>query len=374
MIKQLNNIKTSLKFAGLDAVDVPILADRKPTYNAGNYIKYGPDNAFPDYLASLAQQSTQMSAIIQTITDLVCGEDIEFSMSALTKLKGNNYRQLKRIVRAVANDFALYNGFAIRCIYNRLNEVAQIEYVDFRSLRVSADESYLIFAENWSQGRRCETLEYSFWEDFNPGTDEHNPYECIFYYNPNMRGVYPVPVYQGALRAIQTSVEIDRFHLANIQNGMSASKLVNFIGDNYTDDEKQLIEHKIRENFAGAENAGQILCTFSDSPENAPSVTLLQDDNYDEKFSTLNETTNERIYAGFRINPIIVGIQPKNGGFSKDEYLQASSLYNVTVIRPIQKQIVDAFSTLLGVYNAITIKPLNFGEEEIVDTQEKDIE
>lgn len=369
-MKKTKTNHTSLSFTTLDARDVPQLIDRKNTQNYGQYIRYGEDNSFPDYLSSLYQQSAQMNAIVTTITDFVCGESISFSNEMLVKLRANKRSELTSIFNKCAFDLALFNGFAIKCIFNRLKEIARLEYVDYRCIRVATDETTLLYADTWSQGRRGALQAFSRFEDFICGEDENNPFECIYYYTGNTRGIYPVPSYIGSLRAIETSVQIDRFHLSSIQNNLSSSAIINIIGDNYTDEEKMTIERSFRDNFCGSENASQFMLAFNDSPENKVTVERLSDDGYDAKYQALAKSTRDNIFAGFRINPIICGMQPDNGGFSKDEYLQASSLFNVTVIRPLQKKLVGAFNDMLGLDETISIEAFNFDEETLNEEKE----
>lgn len=348
--------KTSLVFQANDgARDINHLQDRRPSYIAGQWIPYGTSNDFPDYLNMLYTESAQMNSIVDSLVDYICGEDVTFNFTVLA----NNHVSLKRIFRRAVFDKVLYGGYALKLIYNRLGEIAKVEWVDFRNLRFSDDEHTLLYSETWTRGRRGELERYSLFEDFRFGEDPNNAYACIYYDNSNSRYLYPQPLYIGSIRSIETSIQIDKYHFSAIQRNLTASTLININDASYTETEKKEIDRRIRENFTGSENAGSVMVTFNESAENAPTVTRLEDDNTDAKYQALRANTRDNIFIGFRIPPIITGMPPENGGFSKEEYVQAFDLYNTTMVMPLQKQMINAFDDIFGVKESINITPFD---------------
>ncbi len=51
-------------------------------------------------------------------------------------------------------------------------------------------------------------------------------------------------------------------------------------------------------------------------------------------------------------------------GFAEEEFEQAFRLYNMTVVRPIQRVICDTFDKVLGVKDSITIDAFTIDEED----------
>ena len=110
----------TIRFASMpEARDVPQIVDKKPTYTMGEYVPYGRDNKFPDYLSALNINSPLMSAITRTMKDFVFGNGVEFSNDVLLKLIGNNKRNLNLLVKNIVADKVLYDAFAIKLTYNR---------------------------------------------------------------------------------------------------------------------------------------------------------------------------------------------------------------------------------------------------------------
>jgi capsid portal protein len=75
-------------------------------------------------------------------------------------------------------------------------------------------------------------------------------------------------------------------------------------------------------------------------------------------------TTRENIYAGFRINPVLTGLNKTNSGFTGQEFNEAFKLYNKTVIQPAQKEVIDAFEKIFG-RGCMEIKPFTIKFDDL---------
>lgn len=362
-MKEKTKIDVKLSQIPNEARDIQKLVDHRGQKSYSQYIDWGPKNDYGDYLNGLYMECAQMNSIVDTITDYICGEHIEFDTNIRLKLNGNTGSSLRTIYRRIAFDKVLFGGFAIKLIYNRAKEIAEIEWLDMRNCRISGDEKCVYYSETFGKGRRGEMEKYTLWENFEVGVDENDPYACVYYFKGNSRYVYPVPCYIGALRSIETSIEIDRFHFSSIQNNLNANTIININdSDSYTDEEKEQVERKIRQNFSGSQNGSQFMLAFNSSKENAVTVERLSDDNYDKKYEALANNTRKNIFVGFRIMPILAGFPPENGGFSKTEYAEAFDLFNTTVIQPHQLQITNCFNELFNAKDSIVVVPFKLDQ------------
>ena len=143
---------------------------------------------------------------------------------------------------------------------------------------------------------------------------------------------------------------------------MTSSAIISFNNGIPTDEEKSALEAKIREKFSGSENAGKFLLTFNDSKENAVTVERLSEDGMDQKFHTLNDSTKQEIFTAFRAQPMLFGLLPDNTAFNKMEFLESFELYNKTVIKPIQKVIMNVINTVYNTIDSIKIIPFSLDE------------
>ena len=341
-----------------DAVDAQILQDKKPSTNTGQYVQYGQKNTYPNYLNDLVVNCAVLNSIVNAITDYVCGQSIQFSGAIRTQLNGNRGPQLKKILRKCVYDKIVTGSFAVKLTYNRQGEIAEIEWLDIRNVRLSYDMDKAFYCENFSQGRRGEMEVYSTFEYFEPGKDDNNEYSCIYYDNGDARGVYAVPTYSGALRSIETSIQISKYWLSSIQNNLSSSAIINIPGsDGYSEEEKRDIERKFHNNFTGAENGSNFMLAFTANKEDAVTVERIADDNLDKKYEQLSKDTIKSIFTAFRMPPQLGGYVIEGSLFNKQEFQEAFDLFSATVIKPIQQSLLNSFNYVFNALDSIEIVP-----------------
>ena len=57
-------------------------------------------------------------------------------------------------------------------------------------------------------------------------------------------------------------------------------------------------------------------------------------------------SVRDNIYAHFRISPILLGIQNETKGFAKSEYLEAFELFNNTIVKSYQTEIIKSLKNI----------------------------
>ena len=82
----------------------------------------------------------------------------------------------------------------------------------------------------------------------------------------------------------------------------------------------------------------------------------------DQKFHTLNDSTKQEIFTAFRAQPMLFGLLPDNTAFNRIEFLESFELYNKTVIKPIQKVIMNVINTVYNTIDSIKIIPFSLDE------------
>lgn len=133
--------------------------------------------------------------------------------------------------------------------------------------------------------------------------------------------------------------------------------IINFNNGQPNDEQKKEIERGINEKFSGHQNAGRILISYNDSDDNKTTIERLNDDNFDEKYSALAERSRQQIFTAFRATPNLFGDPSASTGFNEQEYESSFKLYNRTVVRPIQAEIIDSFDKILGMKGSVAVAP-----------------
>lgn len=255
------------------------------------------------------------------------------------------------IVKKIAVDKMIFGGFALQIIRNMEGKVAEVYALDFMKVRSDEKNEIFYYCDDWSKWG-AKSLVYPKYKvgDVNPTS---------IYYNKGgiTRGVYPTPLYGAALVACELEKAINEFHLNNINNGFATNLIINFNNGQPNEEQKKEIEKNVQEKFSGYQNAGRILLSFNDSEENATKVERLNDDNFDDKYSALAERASNQIFTAFRATPALFGLPSKTTGFNTQEYESAFKIFNRTVIRPIQNEIVDSFDKIFDVKGSIVIEP-----------------
>lgn len=337
-------------------IEIPELTEEIST--SKGYVLYGSDDAYPEYLYSLYSTVTSLKTIIEGSSEYTAGDDAVCTIKGFENRINRQGMTMFELIRLLARDYLIYGGYAIQIIKNKLGEVVELYYLDFRFCRSSKDNQSIYYNEEFGKkwGRSNKTVIYPKF------ISEYNQPASVMYVKNNITGTYPSPRYSGALKACEIEKAIDNLHLNSLNNGMMSSYIINF--NNGTPDQEQMkeIEKKLNNKFAGSENAGRIMVSFSPGKDNQTTVERLDITDFSEKYKAAAERSRENIFAAFRCNPQLVGHATANTGFSRQEYEEAYSLYDRTVIRPIQRTITDSIDKIFGMKGSVEITTFSFGE------------
>lgn len=363
------NRKLSFSIIATETKQIPQLIEKG---GRNGYVYYGENNLYCDYLYDLYAHSSLFQAISKTIINFTMGSEIvnNTNMKYVNR-KGDTFDEL---IYKLIRDYTIYGGFALQIIRNHNHDVAEMNYVDFRWCRVNEDEDKVYVNKKWGQAR----TQSKVYDRFMIGTKQ--PISIFYYKGKDTSGVYPLPMYLGAVTALETHSQISQFHLNNILNNFSNNTIINFNnGDSIPDDVKEEIEEGVKDKFTGTENAGKFMLSFNPDTEHATTFETIPEDGNDKKYQQLYETTIQDIYTAFRINKLLVGVDNENTGFNKSAYLEAFSLYNTIVIEPLQKEFVSCMDKIFG-ENAVEIKPFKVdwtkedtGEDGLIDEDTENV-
>ena len=342
--------------------------------NGADWIEYGADNNYFQFLIDRYNGSPTNNAAINGISQAIYGKGLNATDS---NKKPNEYAQMislfrKDVVRRACYDLKLMGQAAIQVIYSKdRSKIVQLEHMPIETLRAEkCDEdgnvpAYYYF-NDWANIKKTdEPLRI-------PAFGMSNEEIEIYYIKPYKSGFYyysPVD-YQGGLQYAELEEEVSNYHLNNIMNGLSPSMLINFNNGTPNQQERQLIETKIAQKFSGTSNAGKFILAFNDNKESQAEITPVQLSDAHNQYQFLSEESTSKIMVAHRIvSPMLLGIKDGSGlGNNAEEIKTASLLMDNTVIRPFQELLIDSFDNILA-YNEIslnlyftTLQPLEFTE------------
>ena len=348
-----------------------------------HYVKFGQYNSFPNDLIELYNNSSIHNTCVNAIVDGIVGEGLTANPEYVLNRANTSDESWNDVFKKVAQDYKLYGGFAIEVIWNKSRtRVAEVYHIDFSWLRAK-EKNYrgqipgYYVSDEWSEQYRygqSTVDDMPYLPVFNPNTNMEEPKQ-IYVFNPYRPGqkYYPLPDYVGALRVIDLDTEVDNFHINNIMNGLAPSLMVTTF-TNANEEEREAIERMLQLQYAGTNNAGNLMYIDVDSPENAPKVEPIPQNGADGYYTTINDMVTQKILTAHRItSPMILGIKTPGQLGGRDEITDAYLLLVNTVIRPYQQDILQVIEDLLEYMypeEDITVgvqqlKLFNTGEEDI---------
>lgn len=341
-------------------------------YYNEEFIGYGDDNNYFQYLIDRYNGSPTNNAAINGIAEMIYGKGLDATDG---KEKETEYKEMKEllhkdVVKRITYDYKMMGQAAVQIIYTKdRSRIAQVEHIPVETLRAEKCndkgqiEAYY-YHSNWSEYRKSDKLlripAFGF---------SKKPIE-ILYIKPYRAGYkYYSPVdYQGGLQYAELEEEVANYHINNIQNGLAPSMLINFNNGTPDEEQRDMIERSITEKFSGSSNAGRFILAFNDSKELAATIEPVQLSDAHQQYQFLSDESMRKVMVSHRIvSPMLVGIKDSTGlGNNAEELQTASVLMDNTVIRPMQVTILDELQKILD-YNEIdldiyfkTLQPLEF--------------
>ena len=180
---------------GFNMVEMPTLEEKK--MSGRDWFSYGADNLFPDYLWNLYLKSSVLQSITNAITDYVLGDGIQSEIGIINK----DGETAEDIIKKAATDYLIFGGFAFEVLRNSGGNIAGLYALDFKSVRTNEERDTFYFKDNWKSNKEPVVM-----PAFDP--DKKDPDSCLYFVGHITRGVYPIPIYSGAIAAIETQTRI----------------------------------------------------------------------------------------------------------------------------------------------------------------------
>ena len=321
------------------------------------YVQFGEDNLYPNMLLEKINKSSKHNGIILGKVNYIIGNGISYKDNSNQELIPNKNETINDLLKKVSTDIEIFGGVYLELHYNALGNVGAVYHVPYHKVRTNKDNTQY-YIKDWTQSTRVQP---EIVAAYNPAVKEGK--QIIFYkeYRPGLES-YSYPGYIGALNWIEVDIELSKYHLSTIKNGMFSSKLINFNEGKPSPEEQQVVETKFKKKFTGSENAGGIVLSFSDDPAKAPTVLDLSNTDLDKHFDILNKTTEQQIFAGHQVtSPMLFGIRVEGQLGGRSEMRDAYEIFKNTYVNDKQRSLETLFteiSILFGVEGEMVIAPI----------------
>jgi hypothetical protein len=331
------------------------------------FMKWGVKNDYPFFLIDMLNGSAWHQGIVKNKTFYIAGSGLEVTSGDATLFMQNPWSDfdMNEIVQRMVFDFEVFGAMAAIGTWNKEgSRVVRWEHIDIDAIRISEDERLYYVSDDWNA--REQTPEATNFRTY-PALDESNPVgSFILYYKEpakkakGEKGIYPKPAYSGGITAIQTDVDISKFHMYEIQNGFKAGTLINLAsGFPETSEEERKIKEQIKGRTQSVEDAGEIIITFSDSTDTAPTVLSLNGNDLSDRYLMTEKSVQQNILVAHSVtSPSLFGII-KDGSFNAAESADLFEIFKMTYVNARQKQVewmVNYMAKISGAMATLKLK------------------
>ena len=371
---------SQFKFVQLSSYTSPVISENPRK----GWVEYGDDNDYFQYLIDRFNGSPTNNAITSGIIDMIFGHGLDATDSGKNP---EGYLQLRKLIKdqelkKVINDYYMLGNGAFQLIYNQnKTKIVEVYHMPVETLRAEkcneeGEVEAYYYAYDWDQVRSKKGVDRIPAFGYGSQGDKVE----ILYFRPYRSGSYyysPVD-YQGALPYAELEGEVANYHINNIKNGLAPSMIVNFNNGVPPEEERANIESQIKQKWGGSSNAGKFILSFNDSADTAASIEPVQLSDAHNQYEFLSKESQQKVLVGHRItSPMLFGVKDQTGlGNNADEIKTAFTLFDNSVIRPKQNQVINAIDEILAFNNVSlnlyfkTLTPLEFTDVEDVTDQE----
>ena len=336
-----------------------------------NWVEFGDDNNYFQYLIDRYNNSTTNSAVINAITKLIYGQGLDAKDASK---KPNDYAQMKMLFRTevlkkvIKDEYLLGQGY-FQLIYNKNGSaIVRVEHIPAQLIRAEkcndkGEITGYYYSDNWEDTKKFvpkripafgfgdKKLELLRVGDYSVGQKYYSNVDYI-----------------GAIPYAKLEEEIADFLINDVQHGFAPTSVINF-NNGVPDEEKQsIIASDVKRKLTGSSGA-KVVVAFNSDETKKTTIDSVPLNDAPAHYEYLSEEARGKILLGHSVTSgLLFGIPSANGFSSNaDELKNASILFDNMVIRPFQQTIVESLNKILG-YNGITLQ-LEFVTLQPLDAQ-----
>jgi hypothetical protein len=358
---------SNISIVNLSAYTSPVIQENKKN----DFIEYGSDNNYFQYLIDRYLYSATNNAIITGVTNMIYGKGIDALDS---NKKPNEYAQMRSIIKGdMLKKVALERkmlGMAAMQVVMEKGKVKTLDHFPMHTLRAEKcnDKGEIeawYYYPDWAKKKPSEAAKRIPAFGFGNGNEVE-----IYVIKPYVSGFhYYMPIdYSGALPYSVLEEEISDYLINDVQNGFSGTKVINFNNGIPTEEMRDKIKRDVLNKLTGSRGE-KVIVAFNANAESKTTVEDIPLNDAPAHYDYLSKECFEKLIVGHRVtSPMLLGIRETGGGLSNnaDEIKTATLLFDNIVIKPYQLEIITALDEVLAV-NEIslklyfkTIQPLEF--------------
>ena len=345
-----------------------------------DWVQYGIDNNYFNYIIDVNNNSTTCRAITIGISNMIYGKGLAAHDA---DKRPEQYAQMmslfkKSDLRKFINDYKVLGMAAFQLVYQD-GRVKEVHHFPMETLRAEKcnDEGEI---EGWYYSNHWENLKPTEKPERIPafGFGKANgvemyvlkPYEAGKYY-------YSSPDWSSAMPYAVLEDEIGDYLINDCINGFSGTKVVNFNNGVPDPQKMQAIKSDVLGKLTGSRGE-KVIVAFNNNSESKTTIDDIPLNDAPQHYQYLADECFRKLIVGHRVtSPMLLGIREGNDGLGNnaEEIKNATQLFDNIVIQCFQDQVIECIDAILSINDIAldlyfkTLKPLDFSDIDIVNEE-----
>jgi hypothetical protein len=314
------------------------------------WIFYGYDNLFPNKLLRYINESGTAKMCTDKVAEYIEADgfvnDVTFKYQFNKEQKGDDF------LTDIAQQVAIFGGFALLVKRNSFNEVKEAEVLSLDKIRKDKNDFKKLWYNKNVGNTQYKESEWKPYPAFNPNAKnvfaEYSQGEIAYFYkksadNPH----YPVPSYYAGIEDVISSAEISKMDLELALNGFMPSSLITFIGnpnqeipdsrgktvDDYYDEVLESFTGGIKDRD-GLSGRFSLLKLWASTKDEVPVLQSFDAKGVLDASNAKRDLINREVCRLFKVPPVLVG------------FSEATILGNQLALANAQKVLIDTVNPM----------------------------
>ena len=345
-----------------------------------DWVQYGVDNDYFNYIIDVNNNSTTCRAITIGISNMIYGKGLAAHDA---DKRPEQYAQMmslfkKSDLRKFINDYKVLGMAAFQLVYQD-GRVKEVHHFPMETLRAEKcnDEGEIegwYYSNNWGNLKPTEKPEripaFGFGKANGVEMYVLKPYEAGKYY-------YSSPDWSSAMPYAVLEDEIGDYLINDCINGFSGTKVVNFNNGVPDPDKMQSIKSDVLNKLTGSRGE-KVIVAFNNNSESKTTIDDIPLNDAPAHYQYLADECFRKLIVGHRVtSPMLLGIREGNDGLGNnaEEIKNATQLFDNIVIQCFQDQVIECIDAILSINDIAldlyfkTLKPLDFSDIDIVNKE-----
>jgi hypothetical protein len=356
----------------LSSYTAPVIVEN----NRNEWVEYGADNNYYQFLIDRYSNSATNNAVINNICRLIFGQGLTATDSAM---KPNEWAQLLSILkeddlRRIIFDLYALGQCALQIHYDKGHKaITRAFHTPIQLLRPEkcnedGDIVGYFYSDNWTDPKKYVPKRF---DSFGTSKKEVE----ILYLAPYSAGMkyFSNVDYQGGIDYALLEEKMAEYLINEVSNSFSPTSIINFNNGTPTDEMKDEISAQVISKLTGSKGK-KVVISFNENEATKTTIDSIPLNDAPDHYQYLSEESTFKILRSHNVTtPLLFGVSVATGFSSNaDEMKTGALLFENMVIKPKQQIITEMIKKVLS-FNGVslnlkfkTLNPLQGDEPQTV--------